>query len=235
MKNKTESLFDNYADNYYQVLNKTLSITGENTTFFAKERIKLTDMKIKRFLPAFKAESVLDYGCGTGDTIPIIDEVLHPSKITGIDLSVKNIEHAKSKYYSPGISFFTPGEFSSDSKVQLTYCNGVFHHISSMNERRDVVKFICKSLSDNGLFAFWENNPINPATRYIMSICPFDKDAIPLSAGESKKLLENNGFRIIDISFFFIFPGALSFLRFSESFFSGIPIGAQYLILAQKI
>jgi hypothetical protein len=68
-----------------------------------------------------------------------------------------------------------------------------------------------------------------------MNKCPFDSDAQPISVINGKRLLEKNGFKIVNTSFWFIFPNALRCLRFTEQILSPLPIGAQYLLLAQKI
>jgi hypothetical protein len=67
-----------------------------------------------------------------------------------------------------------------------------------------------------GIFAFWENNPWNPGTRYVMSRIPFDRDAITVSAIEARGLLRAGGFEVIRTDFLFIFPKFLSWLLFME-------------------
>lgn len=233
MKEKQEHLFDEYSDNYHQSLNDTLSATGEETVFFARERVRWMKHKIDKLCSEYNFNKVLDYGCGTGDTEPIIEEVFSPSSLIGIDVSKKSIEVARINHKTSNISFHCMEEVPEDLACELAYCNGVFHHIP-LEERSQAAKIVYNSLSAKGIWAFWENNPWNLGTQYLMHKCPFDNDAIPLSVIESKRLLKANGFRIVDVSFCFIYPRALAFLRFSEKFLSKLPIGAQYLILAQK-
>jgi SAM-dependent methyltransferase len=234
MEDKQAYIFDNYAENYFEPLNKSLRISGESADFFALERIKWMKQKIDRFCPGYNINSVLDFGCGTGDTLPIIENIFHPKQLTGIDLSVKNVEVANRNNQSSTISYYTTEKEPERLNFDMAYCSGVFHHIPK-EERDNAVKTVYNSLSNNGIWAFWENNPWNPGTRYIMRKCPFDIDAIPLSFLESKQLLIKNGFNIIDISFCFVFPNRLKFLRFSEKALSSLPVGAQYLILARKV
>lgn len=233
MEEKEANLFDEFSNIYHQSLNETLSATGEDTVFFAKERIKWLKQKIDKLYPDLKINNFLDFGCGTGDTMPIINQTFSPSNLTGIDISEKSIEVAKMNHQTNGISFYNTHEIPKDLVCELAYCNGVFHHIPK-EERNNAAKTVYDSLYSNGIWAFWENNPWNPGTQYLMHKCPFDKDAIPLSVIESKRLLKRNGFNIVDVSFCFIFPRALKFLRFSEKFVSLLPFGAQYLILARK-
>jgi SAM-dependent methyltransferase len=234
MEDKRINIFDNFSDNYHQSLNDILSISGENTAFFAIERVKWMKQKIARFFPELKINKVLDYGCGTGDTLPVIDVAFHPDRLIGADLSVRNIELASKNHTSYKYTFCNVESIPNNLKCELVYCNGVFHHIP-IKERNKAANIIYNSLTSNGILAFWENNPWNPGARYIMYKCPFDENAISVSPVEAKRLLKENGFKIIDVSFNFIFPKSLNFLRFSEKTLSSFPIGAQYLILALKV
>jgi hypothetical protein len=83
------------------------------------------------------------------------------------------------------------------------------------------------------LFAFWENNPWNPGTQYVMSRCTFDEQAIKISPREAKKMLCNAGFRILRTDSLFYFPRQLNLLRPAESWLRALPLGGQYLVLCK--
>jgi hypothetical protein len=89
-------------------------------------------------------------------------------------------------------------------------------------------------LRPGGIFAFWENNPLNPGTRYVMSRCDFDGDAIPIRSGDARRLLVENGFQIIAVQFLFLFPRFLRVLRGLETYVASLPFGAQYQVLCRK-
>jgi hypothetical protein len=97
-----------------------------------------------------------------------------------------------------------------------------------------MVADIARSPRPGGLFAFWENNPWNPGTRYVMSRIPFDRDAVTLIPPEARQLLQKAGFEILRTDFLFIFPGVLKWLRWIEPSISHLPFGAQYQVLARK-
>jgi SAM-dependent methyltransferase len=115
----------------------------------------------------------------------------------------------------------------------MVYCNGVFHHIA-VAERASSLDYIRRCLRPGGLFALWENNPWNLGTRYVMSRCSFDRDAIMISPPEAARLLRAQGFQVISIHYLFFFPRFLKRFRFLEPHFSRIPLGAQYQILCRK-
>ena len=63
---------------------------------------------------------------------------------------------------------------------------------------------------------------------------PFDRDAKMLSASNARRLLEGAGFEIISTDFLFVFPRALAALRPLESTLTGVPAGAQYMVLCRR-
>jgi len=83
--------------------------------------------------------------------------------------------------------------------------------------------------------AFWENNPWNPGMRYVMSRIPFDRDAVTLTAPETRRLLQAGGFEVLRTDFLFIFPRVLSWFRCVESLMTQLPLGAQYQFLCRKV
>ena len=102
--------------------------------------------------------------------------------------------------------------YQPSGQIDLAFRNGVFHHIP-VSEQGIAVDYVYRSLRPGGLFSFWENNPWNPDTRYVMSRIPFDRDAITLTAPEAGGLLRSRGFEILQTHFLFIFPRMLRCLR----------------------
>jgi SAM-dependent methyltransferase len=117
--------------------------------------------------------------------------------------------------------------------IDLAFCNGVFHHIPVI-DRLTAMKRVYSSLRPSGLFAFWENNPWNLATRYVMGRIPFDRDAVTLSPPAARRLLREGGFEVMRTDFLFFFPRHLSWLRSLEPRLTCLPLGAQYQILCRK-
>src|SRR5262249_26850757 len=103
-----------------------------------------------------------------------------------------------------------------------------------LNERPKELAYIRRSLRPGGLFAFWENNPWNPGTRYVMSRIPFDRDAIMLAPNAARTLLWDHGFQILRTDFLFFYPRALAFLRSTERWLTSVPLGGQYQILCRR-
>jgi SAM-dependent methyltransferase len=231
-KRRNQNLFDNYAQHYEGVLNRALSPSGETRSYFARQRILWLHNRLQTI--GFKASMVLDYGCGTGGSVPFLMEILHPSRLLGVDLSSESLLQARRQHGGEGIEFANLRDSHPRSEFQLAFCNGVFHHIKPF-QRPAALRYIYDSLAPGGIFAFWENNPWNPATRYIMRRCEFDREAVPISSPAAQKLLCRSGFEVFHTSSQFYFPRWLKWLRVFEPALARLPLGAQYMVLARKL
>jgi trans-aconitate methyltransferase len=223
--------FDQFASNYDAVLQQGLSVSGESKEYFAEGRVQFLKKRLN--LVGFTPKSVLDYGCGIGTSVPLLHSLPGVEHVQGVDISLESIATARTHYQHPQRSFCTLAEFTTAGAIDLAFCNGVFHHIP-LDQRAIAVKSVFDSLRPGGLFAYWENNPWNPATRYVMSRIPFDKDAITLTPPESRTMLTTGGFEVISTHFLFIFPKMLSWFRPIERAIATWPVGTQYQVLCRK-
>lgn len=225
------SEFDHYANEYDQLLDHGLAVTGEAKEYFAKGRIDWLKACLDQV--SVIPHRIMDYGCGTGAAIPLLLDQFSPESLIGVDISKKSIERASRGCDSRRAVFQECSQYVPQENIDLVYCNGVFHHIPLV-DRKDAVNFIWRSLKPGGYFALWENNPWNPGTRYVMSRVPFDRDAVMLTARGASKLLRTSGFHVETINYLFVFPKALSRLRWVEPHLASWPLGAQYLVLCRK-
>jgi SAM-dependent methyltransferase len=221
--------FDRYAANYDATLSEALAVSGESKEYFARGRVNFLKQWVDRL--GVPVRSVLDFGCGIGSGTRLLAEVLGAATVLGVDVSARSIDQARQT--SPGLRFMTLAEYAPACEFDLAFCNGVFHHIPP-TERLDAVGVVFRSLRPGGLFAFWENNPWNPGTRYVMARLEFDRDAIMLAAPQARRLLSDGQFKIVTTNFLFVFPRLLRALRRYEPRLSGWPLGAQYQVLCEK-
>lgn len=230
MRNKSQ--FDAYAEDYDTNLARGLSVTGEDKNYFAQGRLTWLADCLQQ--PQEQVRSVMDYGCGTGSASPFFFDLIGVEYVLGTDTSPKSLEVARQTYGSDRTQFLLFDQYQPSEQIDLAFCNGVFHHIPP-HERAVAIDYVYRALRPGGLFAFWENNPWNPGTRYVMSRVAFDRDAITLAPPEARRLLRAGGFEILRTDFLFIFPRVLSWLRYLEPFFSRLPLGAQYQVLCRKL
>ncbi len=225
-----DSYFNGYAKSYDEDLQKALSISGEDKNYFARGRI--------RWLAAWLAhadshpKTVLDFGCGTGSATPFIHQFLKPQRLLGVDVSSESLRIAGDSFGGTGTHFEIIDQPHREA-FDVAFCNGVFHHISP-GERQASLAYIFQSLRPGGIFALFENNPWNPATRLVMSRCAFDRDAITLPPPETRQRMKEAGFQIQATRYLFIFPAFLKALRFLETPLTPLPLGTQYAVIGRK-
>lgn len=222
--------FDAYAEEYRATLERGVRLSGEDSEFFARGRVEWTGRRLQehRLTP----RTILDFGCGAASTTPFLLALEGAERLIGTDVSSELLKLARRDYGSNRATFGGI-EAVPEASVDLAYCNGVFHHIRP-SDRPAAIATVRAALRPGGLFAFWENNPWNPGTRLVMRRIPFDRDAITLTAPESRRLLRDQGFDDLTVDFLFVFPKPLTALRPLERYLVGLPLGAQYLVLARR-
>ncbi len=230
-KQNAPDAFDAYAAQYEQALSRGLSASGESAEYFAQRRIEWTAKVATRVIE--HTETVLDFGCGVGIAAPLLAEAFEPRSLWGYDPSTEAIARAYREHGESTIAFTANPHELPTAAFDLAYCNGVFHHIRP-EHRAESLRTVSNALRPGGLFAFWENNPWNPGTRYVMSRIPFDRDAETLSPPHARRLLRDAGFEVLRTDAWFLFPASLSALRPLEKLVHRLPLGAQYLVLARK-
>lgn len=223
--------FNQFAGDYDRMLAEGLALSGEGQDYFSKGRIAWLQDCCGKLQHA--PRRIMDFGCGTGHAASLLLNAFRAESIVGVDPSRKLIERANRDYRSDQIRFQSSQDYLPQGQIDLVYCNGVFHHIP-IARRMVAMQYIWSALRPGGYLAFWENNPWNPGTRYVMSRIPFDRDAVTLTASEAAGLLQSAGFHIVRKDFLFIFPRVLRLLRWVEPYLAGFPIGGQYLVLARK-
>ena len=225
-----EVLFD-LSEEYREMLNRGLRLSGESQEFFIRGRIE----SLASRLPAnFAVRRILDFGCGIGTATSHLAEKFPQSEIVGVDTSENALDYAREHCGSDRVRFESLVQLPQAGDFDLCYVNGVFHHIGP-ESRIGAVQNIHRALRSGGRLALFENNPWNPGTRMVMSRIPFDRDAITLSPPETKRLLRAGGFTQAALNWsLFYFPRPLARLRFTERALSCLPFGAQYCVLAAK-
>jgi SAM-dependent methyltransferase len=223
--------FDQFARQYDSLVGECLRLTGEGKEYFARGRLKWLARRLSGL--RFEPKTVLDFGCGTGTTIPLFFEILGAREVIALEDSVELLDLSKRRFGGEGVSLSLSSDFERREVCDLVFCSGVFHHIPRP-EQFDVARTIRTYLKPGGFFALWEHNGWSPAARYVMSQCAFDRDAEPLSAPAARRLLAATGFEIVATDFLFIFPRFLSGLRWSERLLVKLPLGAQFQVLGRK-
>jgi SAM-dependent methyltransferase len=221
--------FDDYSQDYKEVLNSSLLLLGENGDYY--DIIKLNCLKQWGCDPE-TSSMILDYGCGIGSLTHLISETYSSSIIDGFDVSPKSIEWAQKQWINHKNLTFT-NDLSSLGQYDLITVANVFHHIKP-EIRQETLQQLHKLLKPNGFIAIFEHNPFNPLTRYIVKTCPFDRDAELLSLRQLGELGRTSGLEVHMKRYITFFPKLLEILYPIEIFLGLLPLGAQYMILFKQ-
>jgi hypothetical protein len=79
-----------------------------------------------KFAKTITPLKILDYGCGLGDSIPILRMAFPESEISFYDFSNVAMEKAKKEYSD----LAKPLDLKSPKKYELVYCSNVIEHIT---------------------------------------------------------------------------------------------------------
>jgi SAM-dependent methyltransferase len=225
-----ETEFDRFALSYDEDLQRALSVSGEDKKYFSEERMRWLGNWLAR--KEMRAPSVLDFGCGTGSATPFVFKHLGAARLVGSDVSEESLKVARATHGGEEASFRVTGKTAGEN-FDVAFSNGVFHHITPEN-RAAALDEVRRSLKNSGIFAMFENNPWNLGTRYVMSRCAFDRDAMLLSPPEARRWMREAGFRVLVTRYLFVFPRVLRIFRWMEPALSCLPLGAQYVVVGIK-
>lgn len=180
---------------------------------------------------------LLDFGCGTGNMIRILQALGFSGRIEGCDVSEAMLAEAAGRWDSPAVPPLhlctidqTP--FPSHS-FDLIIASSVFHHIAP-HLREKVLAEIDRIIRPEGRFVVFEHNPRNPLTRYVVSRTPIDKDAVLLTSLEMTEAMKGLGFVGLRTHYLMFFPPILAPFRRLERFLEWLPLGGQYAVVGSK-
>jgi SAM-dependent methyltransferase len=227
------SPFDAYAASYDDDLARGLAVSGEDKGYYALGRIRWLGRRLAGMGERAPMRRVLDFGCGDGASVPLLRGWPGTEQVLGVDVSAGLLAVARSRNAGPGIAFAAIDDAPPRGDFDLAFTNGVFHHIPP-GERGAALEYVRGALRPGGWFAFWENNPWNPGTRYIMSRVAFDRDAMTIPPPAGRRMLQQAGFAVRAVDTLFYFPRWLGWLRALEPALARLPLGGQYLVLAQR-
>lgn len=234
-KTKSPEVFDRYAANYAETLNRAIKASGESSEFFARLRVGL----LRAHIAGRSVQRVLDYGCGVGAALPLLEEHFPGSEIVGFDPSLESVARASESIGRSGSKRVKAVSDLDhiplpDASIDVVYSSGVIHHVEP-TERPHWFRELRRVVRPSGLVVIFENNPFNPLTRRAMALCPFDEGAVMVSPGRLRRTFVDAGFTSGRPYFYFFFPRFLRVLRPVEPLLRSVPLGGQYYVSARPV
>lgn len=221
-----EASFDGYRDSYEAEVQRSIAFSGLSHDFFLQAKVDfLAGLFAQRF--GAEAPALLDVGCGVGRLHPALRPLTR--RLIGCDVSGESLGRARAENpfaeYRAGDGTTLPAQAGS---VDVALATCVVHHVPPaawtgfVAEMRRVVR-------PGGLVVLIEHNPWNPGTRLAVERCPFDHDAVLLSARRARALLAGSGCGAVESAHILLMPTAARFARALERRLARLPAGAQYV------
>jgi SAM-dependent methyltransferase len=226
--------FDKFADEYHNLHQENIRITGENPEYFAEYKIR--DLSRVEQIVGGEVKNILDFGTGVGSSIPFLAQYFPGTSLFGTDVSENSLTIARKRF--PGL-----GEFSlfdgnmlpySEGQFDLALATCVFHHIPA-NEHIQLIQEVSRTLRSGGAFMIYEHNPINPMTLHAVNTCSFDENAVLLKRCQVRNVLREAGMEVVMQEYRVFFPAILKFLRPLEKYLTWFPLGAQHFVVGKKL
>ncbi|HTO80910.1 MAG TPA: class I SAM-dependent methyltransferase [Methylomirabilota bacterium] len=229
-----EAEFDKFADEYRATHARNIRLSGESPDYFAEYKVQ----EVAAALAAHDGASaldLLDFGGGIGTSVPFFRKHLPGTRVTCADVSHRSLAVAATRF--PGLAEFTPFDGIAlpfpDGRFDLAFAACVFHHIEH-DRHVSLLGEIHRVLRPAGRLFVFEHNPLNPLTALAVKACEFDVNARLIRGGVMARRIAEAGFAHPGLKYRVFFPKALAPLRRFERYLSGVPIGAQYYVAAQK-
>lgn len=224
--NRSATEFDAFATTYEEYLNHSVRISGDTSDYFAAYKAAYIARKL-----APSGGRVLDYGCGIGLLAGHLKRSLPNLQVDGFDISKDCVDQIDRKLAQQGI--FTSDLSETADSYDVIVLSNVLHHVKPA-DRHKLITDIRARLAENGKLVIFEHNPINPLTRWAVSQCVFDEDAILLTSREMFRCVRDANLRVLSHDYVVFFPRYFAWLRPLEPYLRFCPLGAQYVVVANR-
>lgn len=228
----SQAEFDAYVDEYDAQHAASVKLSGEDPDFFAQYKAVETARVLAG--DGLAPQRIMDFGAGRGNCIAHLQQAFPDAALTALDVSARSLTHCQARAVRPLETVCYGGQtlpFDA-ARFDLVFTACVFHHIPAEDHIR-LLSEIRRTLTPQGRFVLFEHNPWNPATRHAVATCPFDANAVLISAPEMRRRLRAAGFAQVDLRWTLFFPAPLAALRPLERALTWLPLGAQYMLVAR--
>lgn len=215
--------FDRHAEGYEEAIRRSLPQFQVEDGYFTEYKIELLG---RHFVG--KPRRVLDFGCGIGKCLPLLEARFAGAEVWGFDVSPVSLEMASKA--APNARLSSDLAALPSASFDIILAANVFHHIPPAERAQAMARCASLLCTQSGRMFLFEHNPYNPATRWVFERCLFDQDAQMLSMRESLGHCAEAGMRALRKDYTLFFPRQLSAFRGLEPLLRWLPLGAQYCL-----
>jgi SAM-dependent methyltransferase len=224
--------FDGYAQQYEALLKDPIRDRfARNSEFFHLRKWFLLRKLLQGQRRCASQLAWLDVGCGKGELLRC--GLGQFAAVAGCDPSEEMLRECRDLpvqlQRDPGTLPF------ADASFDLVTAACVYHHLGPQQQQA-LTRDARRVLRPGGLFAIFEHNPRNPATRLIVSRTPVDANAVLLTAAAVRWTLRVAGISPVKTVYYLFLPQALfGHLGFVENLLGSVPFGGQYAVMGQVV
>lgn len=223
MTNNEQPEFDKYAEKYEADLKQSIPLVFNEDKYFSEYKIHHIARQLGKQLPG----RLLDFGCGIGLSLSLLNMKFPNAELWGYDVSKKSLKLASR--CSETLKLTSNIEDLPIAGFDVIFAANVFHHIP-VSEREEAFLICKRLLRDGGRLFLFEHNPLNPLTRMVFERCSYDEGAVMLRQREVLNLAAKVGLSVTRSDYTLFFPRQLAFLRSFERSLGWLPLGAQYCV-----
>jgi len=226
--------FDRVADEYEALHAKSIAASGEAPEFFA--RYKIADIADMLGRERDTVTRILDFGSGTGNSLPYLAEFFPQATLTCADVSKRCMEISQTRFPDIDAEYCEIEHMHlpfDDASFDMVFSACVFHHIPATQHAAWLTELRRVARPQGRLFVF-EHNPLNPLTLAAVRNCPFDENAVLVGARALARRIEQAEWSQPEVVYRVFFPRALAFARPIERWMRKLPLGAQYFVTARN-
>lgn len=228
-----EAEFDAHSRSYHEQHKASVAFGGIELDYFAVYKAEVARAACDRV--GLSPDSIMDFGAGVGNAVEPLHGAFPDARIKCVDVSAESLTQCAALGVPNSSTHIYDGWSLpfADATIDLAFTACVFHHIPESDHVRLLAE-IRRCLRPDGLMILFEHNPLNPLTRLAVARCPFDKNAVLISAREMKQRFKSAGYSNVDGGFRIFFPGFMSALRGLEPALESLPLGGQYYVTARR-
>jgi SAM-dependent methyltransferase len=218
---------------YVSEVDRSINFSGLTQDHFTRGKAERLISHLKQLNPSINEIRILDIGCGQGLIHPYIRE-RGGLRLTGVDVAADALQVARA--VNPDVNYKTYDGANLpflDASFDVAFTICVMHHVPPQQWSSFVAE-AKRILRPGGVFLIFEHNPWNPLTRLAVRRCPFDYDAVLLSAPRIRGLMGASGFVHIQQEFIFFTPFSAPAVKRLELMARWFPFGAQHVSVGCK-
>lgn len=229
------SEFDKFAHEYAELHRANVAASGEGPEFFAEYKIRDLREVCAAAGNGTLPGRILDFGAGIGSSIEYFRRYFPQAQLTCVDVSQVSLRIGAGRFAGEAsfVAFDGRRLPFADGSFDCAFSACVFHHIEPALHV-GLLAELHRVLRPGGIILIFEHNPFNPLTVSAVRNCPFDENAILMTAGTLRRRLVEAGFAGAAARYRLFFPRALRALRPIEHWLKRLPLGAQYYVFDRR-